>query len=326
MKVRVVDRDLANLREDVSLKSASGYLRDTSQTWIDISSVSESNMEELSRNLGIPLFVLESELLEESYPRIDYFESYSMVFARIADVVVNETGTRRINVSRNGLLVICSGQNIITISKADSGLFSQIHDKAKRLYGRGEPLVVSVLYTVLKHSLEKDSQVISALEHELIMLESIPLKNRPANFLETTFYLRKEVNQLVPSLLHMKEIAAMITSKRVPLEGFEDKHEKLFDILADEATYLKETAENARDNLLSLIELYLNTSSFELNKVMRFVAVITSLGILPAVGGLLGSNIVGNPWDIQLWQLFIGLAVVMLSGLWVFYRLGWLKG
>jgi Mg2+ and Co2+ transporter CorA len=326
MNVRVVDRDMDNSSEGIVLNQVGELLNNISQTWIDISSVAESNLDELSRTLGIPRLMLESELLEESYPRIDYFESYSMIFARIADMAVTKTGFKKLSVTRAGLLVICRGQNIITISKTGTGLFSQIRERARKFYSLGEPLVVSVLYTILKYSLEKDSQVINALEQELILMESIPLKYRPPDFLENTFQLKKEVNQLVPSLLHMKEIAAMITSKRVPLEGFQEKHERLFDIIADEATYLKETAENSRDNLLSLIDLYINTTSFELNKVMRMIAVITSLTIIPSLAGLFGSNILGNPWDIQLWQLFGGLIVLMLAGLWVFYRLGWLKG
>jgi Mg2+ and Co2+ transporter CorA len=326
MKIKIVDRELENVSESVSLKKIGEYLIDESQTWIDISAASASDLNDLSETLGVPRLVLESELVEESYPRIDYFESYSMIFARLADMPIYEMGAGHLGVTRAGLLVICSGQNIITISKSDTGLFSKILEKTKKISSQGEPLVVSVLYTILKYSLDKDSQVINALEHELMVLENIPLKDRPASFLENTFYLKKEVNQLVPSLLHMKEMAAMITSKRVPLEGFQEQHQRLFDIMADEATYLKETAENARDNLLSLIDLYINTKSFELNKVMRLVAVITSLSIFAALAGLFGSNIVGNPWDIQLWQLFGGLAVLMLAALWVFYRLGWLKG
>ena len=187
-------------------------------------------------------------------------------------------------------------------------------------------MTIIILYAILKYTLEKDRQVISALEQELMKMESISWKERPPDFLETTFHLKKEVNQLVPSLLHMKEVLSVITSKRMPLEGFNEKHERLFDILTDEASYLHETAQNARDNLLSVIDLHINATSFQLNKVMRIVAVITSLGILPAVLGLLGSNLVGVPWGMELWQVFLGLAVAMIIMGWIFYRLGWLKG
>lgn len=326
MEIRVMDNDLENIHEDVSLSEVKRYVNSPSQTWVDMASVSESYFDELSGALGVPRILLESELVEESYPRIDYFEHYSMIFARIAEPRVVQKGTKRLFVSRAGLLVICYGQNIITVSKHKTSLFDQILEKAKKYHNSREPLVVSILYTILKYVLEKDEQIIATLEREVVRLEDIPLKERPSDFLETTFHLKKEVNQLVPSLLHLKEIVTVITSKRVPLEGFSERHERLFDILMDEATYLHETAQDARENLLSLIDLYINTTSYEMNKVMRVIAVITCLGIIPAVGGLLGSNLIGNPWGIHLWEVFSVVGVIMLGMGWVFYRLGWLKG
>jgi Mg2+ and Co2+ transporter CorA len=326
MTIRVVDGTLENVQQDVPLGSVGEYLESRAHTWINISSVSDTDFNELSKALKIPSLVLESELVEESYPRIDYFENHSMIFARIANITMLEKGSRRMVVNRFGLLVICWGDNIITLSKANNNFFSDMLEKAEKYHTADEPLVVSVLYTILKYTLEKDKLIIRALEQEILKLESIPLKERPSDFLENTFHLKKEVNQLVPSLLHKREITSMITSKRVPLEGFVEKHERLFDILTDEATYLQETAENARENLLSLIDLYINTTSFELNKVMRIIAVITCLGIIPALGGLFGSNILGNPWPIELWQLFGIIVVLELILAWVFYRLGWLKG
>jgi hypothetical protein len=44
------------------------------------------------------------------------------------------------------------------------------------------------------------------------------------------------------------------------------------------------------------------------------------------VGGLLGSNLIGNPWGIHLWEVFGVIGAIMLGMGWVFYRLGWLKG
>jgi Mg2+ and Co2+ transporter CorA len=264
--------------------------------------------------------------VDEAYPRVDYFDDYSMIFARIANLKVLDKGPGRLLVNRDGILVICQGQNIITLSKTQTRIFSLILEKAKKIHTSQEPPVVTILYTLLKHILDKDKQIISALEQELITLESIPFKNSPSNFLEVTFNLRKEVNQLVPSLLHLKEIISVISTKRVPLEGFSDRHEKIFDILMDEATYLHETATNVRDNLQSLIDLYINTTSHQMNKVMRLIAVFTCLGIIPAIIlGALGTNAAGNPWNIQLWQVFTVPMILMLVLGWIFYRLGWTK-
>jgi Mg2+ and Co2+ transporter CorA len=326
MGIRVMDGDLENIHEDVSLSEVKRYVNSTSHTWVDITSVSEAHYDELSKALGVPRIIFEGELVEESYPRIDYFEHYSMIFARTAEQRIVEKGTKRLFVDRAGLLVVCYGHNIITMSRQKTSSFSQILEKAKKYHDPQDPLLISILYGVLKYILEKDKQIIATLEQELLRLENIPLNERPPDFLETTFHLKREVNQIVPALLHLKEIMTVITSKRVPLEGFNERHERLFDVLMDEATYLHETAQDARDNLLSLIDLYINTTSYEMNKVMRVIAVITVMGIIPAMMGLLGSNIIGNPWGVHLWEVVIGVAFVMTGMAWVFYRLGWLKG
>jgi magnesium transporter len=325
MEIHVMDGKIGNICQSIPLDKLSGYITSPSQTWVDISSVSEADFDKLSSTLGIPKILLESELTDESYPRVDYFEHYSLIFARIADIQISRKGTAHLLIDRKGILVICQGQNIITVSKTKTDIFGQITEKARKALSPEDPPSVTILYTILKYILEKDKQIIAAMEQELMLLESIPLSKRPKNFLEVAFHLRKEVNQLVPSLLHLKEVIAVITSKRVPLEGFGDRHEKIFDLLTDEATYLHENASNARDNLQSLVDLYINTTSYETNNVMRIIAVITCLGVIPAVMGLLGSNIVGNPWDIQLWQVFGLLGILMLTMGWIFYRMGWLK-
>jgi Mg2+ and Co2+ transporter CorA len=326
MEIQMVEGTLDSVHKKVAIDHLAGYLNSSSQTWVDLTSVCEDDFNRLHQTLGIPEIILASELVDDSYPHLDYFEHYSIIFARMASVEVFAGGTNRLVVSRSGLLIICQGRNIITLSRNNSGIFDQILEKARKIYQQGEPMAVTILYSILKQILEKDRRIIHVLEQELINIENTPLKERPDDFLETTFYLRKEVNQLVPALMHLKEIIAEITSKRVPLEGFNDKYQNIFDILGDESTYLHETATNARDSLLSLIDLYINTTSYETNKVMRTIAVITSMSIIPALMGLLGSNITGNPWDIQLWQVFSVLGIVMLIMGWIFYRLGWLKG
>jgi Mg2+ and Co2+ transporter CorA len=326
MAIQVVDGSLGNVINKVPFEQLENYIHNPAQTWVNLTSVSEDDFGRLYQTLGIPEIILASELVDDSYPHMDYFEHYSIIFARIADVEIFTGEAASLKVSRSGLVIVCQGRNIITMSRNHSDSFERILDKARKIHHQEEPLAVTVLYTILKYILERDKQIIAALEQELIAIENTPLKERPDNFLETTFYLRKEVNQLVPALLHLKEIITSITSRRVPLEGFNEQYENIFDTLNDEAGYLHETASNARDALLSLIDLYINTTSYETNKVMRTIAVITSLGIIPALMGLLGSNIAGNPWDIQLWQVFSLLGVIMLFMGWIFYRLGWLKG
>jgi Mg2+ and Co2+ transporter CorA len=54
--------------------------------------------------------------------------------------------------------------------------------------------------------------------------------------------------------------------------------------------------------------------------------VVSVLGLIPAaIGGLLGMNVVGNPWQITLSEVAFGVSMGMLFCLWLFLIKGWLR-
>jgi len=74
------------------------------------------------------------------------------------------------------------------------------------------------------------------------------------------------------------------------------------------------------------VDFQLNVSSFQMNKVMRVLAVLTALTIIPAVtGGLLGMNIAGKTWSPNLEQVSFGVAVGMAFCLYIFAVNGWMR-
>ncbi len=105
-----------------------------------------------------------------------------------------------------------------------------------------------------------------------------------------------------------------------------DEHLSLFDILYDESAHMFETSQNVKDTLISLIELHLNTVSFEMNKVVRILAVITALALIPAIiGGLLGENLIDTPYPVTIFEIFFLVLGLMLLGAYAFYMRGWLR-
>ena len=63
-----------------------------------------------------------------------------------------------------------------------------------------------------------------------------------------------------------------------------------------------------------------------MNRVMKVIAVITCLAIIPAtVGGLLGVNLVEGNFPIKLIEIFFVVLTLMLLGLYAFYKMEWLK-
>ena len=68
-------------------------------------------------------------------------------------------------------------------------------------------------------------------------------------------------------------------------------------MLQDEVSYLNEIADDLVGNLRSTIDLYINQTGFETNRILKILAVITSMAVIPsAVGGLLGMNLLDVPY------------------------------
>lgn len=99
-----------------------------------------------------------------------------------------------------------------------------------------------------------------------------------------------------------------------------------FQRFRSEVDYLYDTMANIREEVLSVIDLHLNVVSFEMNRVMRVLAVISALGLIPAVvGGLLGMNLIDNPWPVTLPQIAFAVLFAMVLGLYFFVVKGWLR-
>jgi hypothetical protein len=65
--------------------------------------------------------------------------------------------------------------------------------------------------------------------------------------------------------------------------------------------------------------MHLNTALFQMNRFMHLGAVVTVLAAIPATaGGLLGMNILGNPWPVTLGHPTFAVVPALLTVLCLF--------
>jgi Mg2+ and Co2+ transporter CorA len=118
----------------------------------------------------------------------------------------------------------------------------------------------------------------------------------------------------------------IITSRKVPLQGFDKNWEEAFQVLQSSAAYQDEISHDLLDNLRSIINLYINQTSFEANRILKILAVVTSISVIPtAISGLLGTNLLGVPFGAYLWQVSFVVTIAMAFAAYMFVKLGWLK-
>ncbi len=160
----------------------------------------------------------------------------------------------------------------------------------------------------------------------MIKITNIPRSKLPQDFLERIYQLTKEVSRLDSNLIHFKDLLGIIISRQVPLAGFNKDSEEEFQLLQDSASYLREMSQGLVENLKSVIDLYINHESFETNRVLKILAVIASVAVIPAVvSGMLGMNVLGIPFQAHLWEIALSIGIAVSFLIYAFVKLGWLK-
>lgn len=292
--------------------------------WLNIASISDVDMPEICRISGVPIYSLENKLEKRAYPQAEVLSGKSLIFTRMPETRLNAIDPRLIYIDWKGLLLIDDGKGIITLSRQEASNIKKVPEEAA-LEGLSltPPIIV---YSLIKNSLSTVEELILAAEEELVALQSLPSTMLPHSFLSAVFNTKRGTGIVISWLLHQKEVLSQIVEGRVALNGYGDDDKARFNALLDHCDYIYDAASNVNENVSSLIDFYINSTSFQMNRVMKVVAVLTALTVIPTVaGGLLGANLIGNPWGITLAQLVTLVAILMLSTGWTYYKLGWLK-
>ena len=159
-------------------------------------------------------------------------------------------------------------------------------------------------------------------EDRLRELEDVPVHESRPTFFELTFRMKKQLSAAQSDLWRLKRIADDLVARR----GAGAAAVAVYARFESDVDYLYDTMINIREGVLSVIDLHLNVVSFEMNRVMRVLAVVSALGLIPAiVGGLLGMNLIDNPWPLTLPQVAFGVLFGMVIGLYIFVIKGWLR-
>jgi Mg2+ and Co2+ transporter CorA len=181
-------------------------------------------------------------------------------------------------------------------------------------------------YAVLRVLLERYQEVAVRLDGDVRRLEEIPAREGGPRFFADAFALERELTAIRGDLWRLKGVTASLSEARVHIHGARKEDRELLRSIAEEAESLHETASTLRESLVSLMDLHMNVASFEMNRGMRLLAVLSALGLIPAVvGGLLGMNLIGNPWPATLPQVAYGVFWGMALAVYVFFIKGWIR-
>ncbi len=289
--------------------------------WYHASSLDRARFAEVADASDLPPAVWERALGPTAFPRLEVVRDLTTLFLWFP--LLSGEG-EEFSVVRRGVLLVTRGRALLTLSASPIDLPERLLADLGR-ESADLPFSTRLALLLLAAVSDAFESVVGFLEREVRALEEIPVQEGRPEFFARTFRLKKELSAVQADLWRVRAMLTSIADGRSTAFAGEAVQARAR-LLADQADYLYETASNAREGVLSIIDLHLNVVSFQMNKVMRFLAVVSALGLIPAVvGGLFGMNLVDNPWPITLPQLTFCVASAMSFALYFFGVKGWLR-
>ena len=258
------------------------------------------------------------------FPHVDYIQNMSFIFLQSGQIRYPGGADRYLTIAKHGEVVICRGSKIISASPHGLDLFKRaLEDVQNRLDQHG--FVASVLYGLLDAALKEYRSIFNEIEREVTMIGSTPRSKLPATSSRGCTSSTRRSPGSHPTCCTSRNSSGVATSRSVPLEGWGSSQDD-FKSLQDETSYLSDIADDVLDGVHTLIELYINQSSFETNRILKILAVITAFSIIPsAVGSALGMNLLDVPYPFDLWQIVTVIGFLMAFIAYCFVKLGWLR-
>lgn len=298
------------------------YLQSGKITWINMDGLRKTDVEAVCNYYGIHPLIQEDILSYGQRPKMD--EINGLIFCLMSMLYWNEEQSA---VETEQISIVLGKGFVISFQEdASKDVFNPLRDKLKiagskirqqnadYLFYALIDLIVDNYYTVM----EKLGEGIETLEEDII-------RNANTRSLAKINMLRKEMIVLKRTIAPVRELVNGIL--RSESELIEERTEKYFKDVYDHIVQANDLAENYRDMMMNLQDLYLSNVNLKMNEVMKVMAVVTCL-LAPAtvIGGIFGMNFDRLPYIHHQYGFFIAVGLMLIIPLWmvfVFRKRGW---
>jgi Mg2+ and Co2+ transporter CorA len=322
MKISLIKDKITGTSKLISWEEFLKITESHEPLFFNISNISKEEATVISKKFGLGENFLDLHFFSAGYPHLETIKDNLALFLWFPRLLPNG------RVERDAVLLIAVDNILLTLSKNPTGLIEDISKSTFHAeHVEDLSFLQKLLLSILQVVIDKNEVLAGKYEEDLRKLEEIPVRESRQEFFEHTFQLKKELSALAADLWRLKRILNELSATSELLSGLisEGMKSQIANLIED-VEYLYETVVNIREGVLSVIELHLNVVSFEMNRVMRVLAVVSVLGLIPGVvGGMFGMNLIDNPWKFTLPQVAFFVVFSMISCLYFFFVKGWLR-
>ena len=326
LKIFVYDYDANNieLKELNKVTECFSYAASPKVTWINVDGLRKKDVETICEHFGIHFLFVEDILSIGQRPKTD--EMNGLVFCILNMLYFNEKDSA---VETEQISIVLGKNFVISFQEdASKDVFDPLREKLKvnntKVRQQGADFL---FYSLIDLIVDNYFVVMEKLGDKIENLEEDIVRSPNTRSLAKINMLRKEMIVLKRSVAPVRELVNGIL--RSESELVEEKTEKYFKDVYDHIIQANELAENYRDMMMNLHDLYLSNVNLKMNEVMKVMAVVTCL-LAPAtvIGGIFGMNFDRIPLLHNQWGFFISVVIMLvipLIMLRIFIKRGWFR-
>jgi magnesium transporter len=298
------------------------YLDSEKVSWINVDGLRKNEVEEICNHFGIHPLITEDILSFGQRPKMD--ELNGLLFCLLNMLYYNEAQN---SVESEQVSIVLGKDFVISFQEDDTkDVFNPLREKIKIAGSKLRQNRADYLfYSLIDMIVDNYFLVMEKLGENIERLEEDITRKADTQTLSKINVIRKEMIVLKRSISPVRELINGILRSESNL--IDEKTEKYFKDVYDHIVQANELAENYRDMMINLQDLYLSNVNLKTNEVMKVMAVVTCL-LAPAtvVGGIFGMNFEALPWLHNQYGFFFAVAIMLLIPIWIifmFKRKGW---
>jgi magnesium transporter len=309
LKIDVHDYNATHLQHEAlsNMKACLHFTKSANTTWVNIEGTNATDIQEIANAFDIHYLIQEDILSYGQRPKLDEIDN--MVFVLMNMLYDGADGA---GIETEQISIILLPHTVISIQQdLDRDVFDNVRQKLKNGQTKLRQSQADYLfYTLIDHIVDSYFGVLEKLGERIEAVEEVLMRKPTRKAFGQINQLRKEIILLKRNTAPVRDIVSNLLRNDSAL--ISDNTTKYFKDVYDHIVQANELAENYRDMVMSLQDLYMNNINLRTNDVMKTMAIVTTV-MAPAtvIGGIFGMNFDVIPYQHHQWG-FYGTIIAML--------------
>ncbi|MCL2880197.1 MAG: magnesium/cobalt transporter CorA [Treponema sp.] len=315
--------------------------------WININGLNDTDsIKQMEKMFAIHPLTIEDVLNTKQQPKVETFDNYRFISFKsiqlneaFKQVHVNDKRLFDLNSGKKGnkveheerfcidqISIIIMDNLIITFQEIPGepydGIRKRILDNIGRVRTMGTDYIT---YSLIDAVVDEYNVILSQMEDDIEIYEDRAAKTSDDTFISAIQDAKKDLFLIKRAMLPLRTNLVLISRQNIPL--FRDQLKPFLQDLQENLLNALESVESYRDWLSNIMEVNLSVLSYQTNKVMKILAIVSSIFIpLTFIAGVYGMNFQHMPELAMQWAypvVLCGMGFIALMMILFFRKRHW---